>query len=335
MMRGIFNRLFFLSLLFLCFPVEAKKRPLAILDESSSGLLLMIDAGSELGLKLKEAVLIRRGNEKIAAARLIRLFGNKSAVYVVSRYSQEKPSMHSEDDSYNLLYGIPLPGVPDLPPGVDYSILDDLEMNPQDTDFFAGEGREKEAEIDDYTYVPSGTVIPKLPSKLQHKGHNLSTGVGLFRNVNLAAAVATGEEISSSYGGYFVRYSYNFPSFYWLRGKIPFVGGLEISLGSYSFNFIHVRSDGARFESKVEVLPISTYFVYKHEVNPLVFLHAYIGHQYNIVSSNDSTSLKDIENLRGSSLEAGLGASMAMSRSMDVRADIGTNGSFISAVMKF
>ena len=335
-MRSVFYGFFFTF--FLSFPfllLEAKKRPLEILDESSSGLLLMIDAGSGIGLKPREAVLIRRDNEKLAAARVVRLFDNRSAVYVVSRYSRDKPSAHDRDSSYNLLYGIPLLNVPDLPPGVDYSILDDLEMNPQDTDFFAGEGREKEPEIDDDTYIPSGTVTPKLPSRVQHKGHNISAGIGLFRNLDLATAVVRREEVLSSYGGYLIRYSYNFPSFYWLRGKIPFIGSIEISLGSYSFNFTHVRRDGARFESKVEVLPISTYFVYKQEVNPLVLLHAYIGYQHNIVASNDPAPVEDLENLKGSSLEVGLGASMVVSKYVDVRADIGTNGSFVSAVMKF
>lgn len=296
----------------------------------------MVTAGTRDGLKLKEALLIRRGNKKLVAARVIKLFEEKAAVYVVARYSRENPSRTSGYRNYDILYGIPL-DVPDLPANIGAEVADELERNPQDETFFVEEGREYEPEIDDETYTPEVTVHPEFPRPNYRKTHNISLGIGFFQNTNLLASLAPevlNSNATSSYQGYYIRYGYNFKTYFWLKRKIPALITIEGSLGFYNFDFQDLGLDPPK-NTQIDVIPMAVYLRYNYEFNPLFMVWGYVGFQNNVVSATNNYPEARIKDLEGSGIAFGLGAGLVMSQTIDLRVDAGNDGAFFGGVVKF
>ncbi len=311
----------------------------------------MITAGSRDGLKMKEAILIRRKNKKLAAARVIRLFAEKAAIYVVARYSREQPAKTKGNHTFNILYGIPMAGVPKLPPGIASrvggraggggfadEIEDDLGLNPQDENYITDKGREYEPEIDDEDYTPEVTVRPEFPPTNYRREHNISVGLGLFRNANLSAALNEESPDSSStttYAGIFARYTYNFHTFYWLIKKRRALISIEASMGVYNFPFTDFTRVVNAQKAQIEVIPLGVYVHYNFELSPLFTAYPYLGYQYNIVSATNNFPNEHLDDLRGGGMAFGIGSSLVISRTINVRLDAGNDGTFVGTVVKF
>ena len=335
---SFFSRFALLAGALLAVSAQAERKPVKILDTSTSGQTVMISAGTRDGLKLKEAVLIRREDKKLVAARVIKLFAEKSAVYVVSRYSRESPSKGSVLKKYNILYGIPL-DVPELPPGIvaESEVVDELERNPQDEVFFADDGREKEPEIDDDEYTPETTVKPEFPPADYRKTHNITIGLGLYRNANLSQTLdpnAVNNDSTTTYPGFMFRYGYNFRTYYWLGKKIPALITIEPSLGHYSFNFDD-RGLDVPIKTEIEVIPLALYLRYNYEFSILFMAYGYVGYQYNIVSALGNYPVDRLRDLEGGGVAFGLGASLVLSKLIDARLEAGNDGVFFGGVIKF
>lgn len=323
----------------LCLPqARAEKKPIQILDLSTSGRTVMITAGSRDGLKLKEAMLIRRENKKLAAARVIKLFAERSAVYVVSRYSREQPEKTADNRKFNILYGVPLAGIPDLPSNLADEIEDDLERNPQDEVYLTEEGRELEPEIDDEDYTPEVTVKPEFPPTNFRRTHNITVGLGLFRNANLSETLNVNfpnSDSTTTYSGIFARYGYNFYAFYWLKEKVRALITVEASIGVYNFPFTDFTTLADGQKTQIEVIPVGVYVRYNVEFSPLFMAYPYLGFQLNLVSSTNNFPNSRLEDLRGGGIAFGVGASLVISRVIDVRLDAGNDGVFVGSVVKF
>ncbi len=299
----------------------------------------MITAGTRDGLKLKDPVLIRRDDKKLVAARVIKLFEEKSAVYIVARYSRENPTAGAVAKKYNILYGIAM-DVPELPNGVlaESEVVDELERNPQDETFFADEGREKEPEIDDDLYNPETTVKPEFPPVDYRKPHNISIGLGLFRNANLQETLdpeLENNNSTSTYQGYFFRYAYNFRTYYWLGKKIPALISIEGSLGFYSFAFDDQSLPNGGKKTEIDVVPIAVYLRYNYEFSILFMGYGYVGYQINKVGALNNYPIDRLRDLEGGGLAFGLGGSLVLSKLMDVRLEAGNDGVFVGGVVKF
>lgn len=328
----------FFLLLSIPIAAQAERKPVKILDLSSSGRTIMITAGSRDGLKMKEAMLIRRNDKKLAAARVIRLFAEKAAVYVVARYSREQPTKTRDDRTFNILYGIPLAGIPQLPSGLADEIEDDLERNPQDETYITDEGREYEPEIDDEDYTPEVTVKPEFPPPDYRRTHNISIGLGLFRNANLSEVLDEdfpNADSTTTYAGIYARYTYNFYTFYWLKKKRKALISVEASIGVYNFPFTDFTEVADGEKTEVEVIPLGVYVRYNFEFSPLFMAYPYVGYQYNLVSATNNFPNARLEDLRGGGIAFGVGASLVLSRVIDVRLDAGNDGVFVATVVKF
>src|SRR3989344_1499983 len=96
----------FIIVTVLCFSCVAiaEKLPVNISDKSSSGRTVLISAGKNQGLKNNDPLLIRRDNDKLAAARVLYLYKDKAAVYIVENYADAYPEASSD---YNILFGVP------------------------------------------------------------------------------------------------------------------------------------------------------------------------------------------------------------------------------------
>ncbi len=316
----------------------AERKPVKILDLSTSGRTVMISAGSRDGLKLKEAMLIRRENKKLAAARVIRLFAEKAAVYIVARYSREQPQKTRDNRRFNILYGIPLAGIPQLPSGIADEIEDDLERNPQDEQYLTEEGREHEPEIDDEEYTPEVTVRPEFPPVEYRRTHNISIGLGLFRNANLSSTLNPdfpNAEATTTYTGMFARYTYNFYAFYWLKKKVKALVSVEASVGVYNFPFTDFTTLADGQKTEVEVIPLGVYVRYNFEFSPLFMAYPYVGYQLNIATATNNFPDARLDDLRGGGIAFGIGSSLVMSRVIDIRLDAGNDGVFVGTVVKF
>ena len=326
-----------LPILVLCmaFPaiVHAARKEISIGAMSSSGRTLKINAGMNDGLHLREAILLRSEDAKIAAARIIRLKPDESVVYIVEAYG----SMGLQQDSpYNILYGVPLDNIPDLPDEMTAATeaQDKLPDNPQDERFFTPEGREVESkpDIDDDHYTPEVSLRPKFPDSSNFNSHNITVGVGLFRNRDLQQVQATGSSgyATTSYQGYLIRYAYTWRTNYWLRKKTPALLSIEGGVGTYSF--VNTFADGS--VGQVNVLPISFNLRYLLEVSKLFRVYPYIGYQNNIVSA-DTSNAAIVRRMSGGRLLGGGGMQLLVSKSMDARLDAGTDGVLLGLVTKF
>lgn len=336
----IFLRISLVACAVLCLAqdAQAERKPVKILDTSSSGQTIMLTAGSRDGLKLKEALLIRREDKKLVAARVIKLYEEKSAVYIVSRYSRENPVKGAVTKRYNILYGIPL-DVPELPNGVlpETDVVDELERNPQDEVFFAEDGREREPEIDDDNYTPETTVKPVFPPVDYRKTHNLTIGMGIYRNANLSQTLdpnAVNNDSTTTYTGYMFRYAYNFRTYFWMGKKIPALISVEPSLGYYQFDF---QDNGLTIPQKtlIDVVPLALYLRYNHEFSILFMGYVYVGYQYNIVSATGNYPKDRLADLEGGGIAFGLGGSLVLSKVIDARLEGGNDGVFFGGVVKF
>jgi ribonuclease HII len=83
-------------------PALADRYDNAIVQEvSSSGQTVVINVGTTLGLQQKTPILIRRGDEKIVAARIVRAEEDRSVAYIVEKFSE---SGISAGEGYTLLW---------------------------------------------------------------------------------------------------------------------------------------------------------------------------------------------------------------------------------------
>lgn len=329
------RKIFLVLIICLAFPtaLNAARKEIIIAEMSSSGRTLKINAGMNDGLHLREAILLRSEDTKIAAARVIRLSPDQSVVYIVEAYG----SMGlQQNDPYNILYGIPLDNIPDLPDEMNdiNAAQDKLPDNPQDEKFFTPDGREVESkpDIDDDHYTPEVSLRPKFPDSTDYNSHNITVGVGLFRNRDLQQQQSPGANnyATTSYQGYLIRYAYTWRTNYWLRKKTPALLSVEAGAGTYSF--VNTFADGT--VGQINVIPLSLNLRYLVEVNKLFRLYPYIGYQNNIVPAA-TTNAAIVRKLAGGRLLGGGGAQLLLSKSMDARVDAGTDGVLLGLVTKF
>lgn len=314
------------------FSLEAARKDVSVLDRSSSGRTVKINAGSVDGLHLREALLVRTGEDKLAAARIISLNPNESVAYLVENYANQELNAGGE---YNIIYGVPL-DIPD----VDDQLLDasqaqsDLPENPQEEKFFTPEGKEVSSapEIDDERYSPEVSLRPKFPPAPDFSPHNITIGAALFRNRDLAQQEATpaNPQVMKSYPGYALRYAYMFRTNFWLRQKTAALISFEGGVGTYSFT--HKFASGQAAE--INVIPITFNIRYLIELSKMFRVYPYIGYQNNVVPATAANS-GSINSLSGGRLLGGLGSILVLSKTMDARLDAGTDNILFGLVTKF
>ena len=320
-------KLFSLTLCLLALNAYAERRDVTIEDKSSTGRTIKVSAGQLDGLHLREAVLVRTGENKLVAARVIHLQPQTSALYIVETYGG--PHDLPKGGAFNILYGIPLGDIPDLPD----NIADTLPDNPQDETFFTADGKEQNTpDLDDGNYEQEVRLRPNFPDKKLYATHNLSLGVGLFRNADLAVTTLPNGDsrAKTTYQGYALRYQYNFPSSFWLDRKRPLWLGAELGWGTYSFNQTYYTTSTAR----ILVMPLSANLKFIFELSKLFRVYPYLGVVGNVVQAT-ARDRADVDDLRRPQLMAGGGVNMVMSESIDVRADAGLDGFLLAAVVKF
>ena len=195
-------------------PALADRYDNAIVQEvSSSGQTVVINVGTTLGLQQKTPILIRRGDEKIVAARIVRAEEDRSVAYIVEKFSE---SGISAGDGYTLLWGDP--NIDSSYRPADLSDVNLTPENPQNERFQETEVAENESpELDDEgDYNPEVILSPKLPSHKSFSAHNITVGVGVYRNADLNKTLATVPEkdATTTYSGYAFSYQYNFRTSY-------------------------------------------------------------------------------------------------------------------------
>ncbi len=298
-----------------------------MIDASSSGRLVRVTLGSESGLVLNGPVLFLAGEEKIAAGRVIRMDSGGTVVAVLEKYREQNPQVEQE---YELLYGEPFDEADTLP---DYVADREVEEpNPANERFFKPDGKERGPELDDDDYTPEVSLHPKLPERRTFSPHNLTLGVGLFRNRKLPSAddpnVTSGY---TTYQGYSFRYAYTFLTHIWLKSETSALLSLEGTFGIY--NFEHRTTVGAP-AAQVRVIPLGLNLRYMISVSKLFRLYPYVGYQSNIVSATSGAST-NLEPLQGGRLLGGGGAQLVMSEAMDARIEGGSDGVLLGVVVKF
>lgn len=317
----------FLIVGFYTLSAQAIQRDVTIQDKSTSGRTVRINAGQKDGLGLREALLIREENQKLVAARIIAVQPDSSVAFIVEKYSE---TQIPKGGQYNILYGVPLGDIPDLPD----NISDTLPPNPQDEKFFTPQGEEiaSTPDLDDDNYEPEVKIRPNFPDKKINTPHHLTMGVGLYRNANLAETTLTNGNRSakSMYQGYAMRYQYNFKSSFWMGSRVPVWIGAELGWGVYNFNQSYPNNSHAA----IRVIPLNANVKYIWEINKFLHLYPYVGVQNNIVQAS-APATAPVNDLRGTSIIAGGGARMLMSENIDARVDVGIDGALIAAVVKF
>ncbi len=316
---------------------SAKRSEVLILEKSSTGLTLMINVGKRIGLVINEAILIRRRDKKIVAARVIKLFPDQSAVYIVATYSKE---ILYKGEAYNMLYGIPLPDVPQLPDGVlsadDEVLVDDLDENPGSEPFFTKEGREYEPDPDGIEYNPETTLRPRFPKPQYKKDHSINIGLGGFQNTNIPLKIKSPDANPSTiYSGTWLSYIHNFNFYLWIKRKIPLRLSMEVGLGIYKFRVKDTSlPDGEQFTG-VEVFPAFARLYYNQEWNDLFFSYLYVGYEHNFLSAEGKLSSEYLYFLEENRLTFGLGSALVLSRTIDLRVDFGNTGFMVGTALKF
>lgn len=321
---------------------RAERRMVQVTDSSSSGKLVRVNVGLNSGMRAGEPVLFSAGSKKVAAGRVFRADEFSSIVVVLEKYGPESPIVEAD---YELLFGEPFPEAANLPNYV--TDREEEEDNPANERFFEDKSEETTPELDDDNYTPEVSLRPKLPEPRTYSPHNITVGVGLFRNRTLPSTTTTnaGDPSQSSYSmyqGYTVRYAYTFRTHYWLKSSTAGLVSVEGSFGIY--NFSHTLSAGANPVS-VRVIPLGLNLRYLIEVSKLLRLYPYAGFQYNVVGATMGTTragatsntgdLGRLENIRGSQLFGGAGAQLVMSNALDARVQGGTDGVLAGVVVKF
>jgi hypothetical protein len=317
---------------------HAARRAVSVMESSSSGRLVRLNAGQSAGLEMNGPVLFSSGDRKVAAGRVIKMDGNTAIVAVLEKYSQETPAV---DFEYDLLYGEPFPEADNLP---DYVADRENENdNPKNEKFFTADGKELSPDLDDDNYTPETTLRPKMPEPSTFNPHNITVGVAMFRNHTLATegtaatpAVASGNKGSpyTTYQGWAVRYAYTFRSHYWLRTDAMALISAEFTFGIYNFNHTLPNTGTAA----VRVTPIGLELRYMVEVNKLLKLYPYVGYQTNIAGATSGLQggvAADLSPLQGGRLLGGAGAQLLMSSSVDARIEGGSDGFLAGVVVKF
>lgn len=325
------------------FPAMAERRTVSVLETSSSGRLVRLNAGQSAGLELNGPVLFSSGDRKVAAGRVIKMDGGSAIVAVLEKYTGENPSV---DFEYDLLYGEPFPEAENLP---DYIADRDNEAdNPGNERFFTPDGRELNPELDDDNYTPEVSLRPKMPEPNNFTPHNITVGMAMFRNHVLPTVAAQGTTTNdgssrstpyTTYQGWAVRYAYTFRSHYWLRSDAMALISAELTWGIYNFN--HTFPDGTA--GPIRVMPIGVEVRYMIEVAKLLKLYPYVGYQTNVVGATAgskernavNTANADVQVLRGGRLLGGAGAQLMMSQSVDARVEGGSDGILAGLVVKF
>lgn len=328
-----------LTLLLALFPwaSHAERRPVVITESSSSGQLVRITIGARNGIVLGEAVLFSSAGNKIAAGRAIRVEDNSAVVAILEKYGAESPSLENE---YELLYGEPFAEADNLP---DFVVdREDERDNPQNEKFWTAGEKEFSPDLDDENYTPELVIRPKFPLPRTFSPHNITVGLGIFRNRALTAANsddagATEPSGYSTYNGYAIRYAYTFRTHYWLKTQTPALISAEIGFGLYNFSHTFpssIRPNPNEEIAQVRVIPIHVGVRYLIEVSKLFRLYPYLGYQHNIVSAVNG-SLSGLEPLRGGRILGGAGAVLVMSDTIDTRVEAGTDGVLAGLVVKF
>lgn len=326
------SRIALLLFLTFCISANAERRTVVVAEASTSGRTLLINIGTKDNLKPKDALLFRSGSTKLVAARAIKVNEHDAAVYIVERYHQRVPV---KDQTYNVLYGVPLGNIPALPS--DLAEADRLPTNPQDEQFF----RTKEQipwapELLGKDYDPEPKIQPIIAEENLRSPHNFLVGVMFFRHPDLEVINASSSLADRSnrktYAGFGIRYSYNFDVNYWLNTKYAATLGLEVGAGTYSFEyskdnlFTNVRVWAMTFQ-------LRHYFQLAH------FLR---GYPYVSITKNTVQSSADpgfdlglLDPLSDTIFGAGAGFQMILGELTDARIEVGFDGAIAGLVFKF
>lgn len=334
-MRKIFFLSLFLSCLAASLPAFASRQDISILEASSSGKTVRINAGTGAGLRQNDAVLIRTESKKLAAARVLQASGDMAVLRIVEDYNGEPLEVGG---AYTLVYGEAYDNAPNLPDYV--SSRDEEAENPSNERFFTKDGRELEHEspdLEDEKYSPEVVARPEFPRPPEIFPHNLTIGVASFRNRDLGGIDRTPQDLGvyTSYYGYAVRYAYAFASNYWLRTRRRAIFATEVGLGTYTFDYTFKDNTTAA----VKVFPISFTGRYLIPLSDLFRFYPYIGYENNIVTVSSNTT-HSLDSLRGGRLMAGGGVVLNLPRldlakDQDLRFEFGTDGFLAGLVFKF
>lgn len=273
-------------------------------------------------------------SRKIAAGRVVKVSRDNTIVAVLEHYDGNKRLVGTD---YEFLFGEPFDEADNLPDYV--SDREEETPNPGNERFFTPDGKEidNNPELDDDDYTPEVTLRPKLPVSRTYATHNLTVGVGIFRNRALPTESSANSDRTAytTYQGYSVRYAYTFRTHYWLRQRAAALLSAEMMFGIYNFNhtFPATTTTAAR-TADIRVVPIGANLRYMVEVNKLFRIYPYIGYQNNVVSASNSTPA-GLSNLRGGRLLGGGGAQLVMSDTIDTRFEGGSDGLMFGLVVKF
>ncbi|MGZ3693453.1 MAG: hypothetical protein ACXWQO_04630 [Bdellovibrionota bacterium] len=332
--------IFLMPLFTLAGTAHAERRAVSVTETSSSGRLVRLNVGGRAGLEPNSPVLFSAGDRKVAAGRVVRADGHGVIVAVLEKYGTETPAV---DFEYDLLFGEPFPEADNLP---DYIADRDSETsNPGDERFFTADGKELAPELDDDNYTPETTLRPKMPEPSNYSPHNITIGLGMFRN-HVLPTVDTGSTTTkgnsgvpfTTYQGWSIRYAYTFRSHYWLRSDAMALISAELTFGIYNFN--HTLPNSGTYA--VRVTPVGIEFRYMVEVNKLLKLYPYVGYQNNFAGATGAlqpgtpaTTGADVTPVKGGRLLGGAGAQLLMSQTIDARVEGGSDGFLAGMVVKF
>lgn len=309
---------------------HAERRGALVTDSSSSGKLVRVSLGTNVGMQAGDPVLFSAGSKKIAAGRVFRADERSSIIVVLEKYSAETPTL---DNEYELLYGEPFPEAANLP---DYVVdREEEEDNPGNERFFEKDGEEITPELDDDNYTPEVTLRPKLPEPRTYSPHNITVGLALYRNRTLPTPSTTNNDDPkqssyTTYQGYTVRYAYTFKTHYWLKSSTAALMSVEGSFGVYNFDHKFTEDEMA----SIRVIPLGLNLRYLVELSKLFRIYPYVGYHYNLVSAVRGP-IVHLENIRGGQLYGGAGAQLVMSNALDARIQAGSDGFLGGVVVKF
>jgi hypothetical protein len=311
------------------------RRIAIVLETSTSGKLVRVNVGARQGLRFQDAVLFSSAERKVALGRAIQVNEDSAVIAILQTFRSEPPSV---DSDYDLLFGEPFPEAENLP---DY-IIDRSEErdNPANETFLEREKAEQGPELDDDSYTPEISLRPRFPDPRTYSPHNITVGIGLFRNRVLATelnptANEPGQRSFVTYQGYTLRYAYTWRSHYWLQNRMPALLSVEGAWGVYNFSHTF-PDDGSTIErvGQIRVMPVSLGLRYLWEVSKLFRLYPYVGYQHNIVSAIRGTT-GTLAPLSGGRLYGGAGAQLVMSNTIDARLEGGSDGVMGGLVVKF
>lgn len=314
-----------------CAPLSsfADKRSVIISETSTSGKLVRVSIGHDLGLTYGEPVLLSEADTKIAVGRVVQVSDHSAVIAILEQYGNTPPS---REIHYDLLYGEPFDEADYLP---NYVVDREEETpNPTNEKFFTPDGEELTPELDDDSYTPEIALRPKFPESKTYNTHNITIGAALFRNRALAGINDTtstgGSTRYTTYQGWAFRYAYTFRTHYWFRSKSTALISVEAAIGIYNFDHTFTGNRVAQ----VRVTPVGFNARYLVEISKLFWLYPYLGYQNNIVGAVNGNRA-GLDPISGGRLIGGGGAQLVMSDAIDSRLEAGTDGILLGLVMKF